>query len=316
MREITLSTFVLLALTLSGQGQQGKSLSGVFHNDWLKRGELNDYEITGDDQWRSVAGMWVEESNEPANKLLFPEQVTITCTQPEGTCQELKVTLGVMAGIVTIEGPDETIWQITSWDKHGLLASYDADPAATAVSEKCHRHVLSMSFTSGAVSTSDIPTHEKGCETFKQTDSYRLVRGGYYIDTTAGNDGNKSEKREEVLPMTLGGFLQNGPKEEQLRGVCEADETRNLLNCDMYNGLRGWTISELTIAVVWTTHENENTRDYKVPIAIAPLTTEHVTVRLGLQLPADEILKFPSGRVSASKRWHWQPVGAKGYPAK
>jgi hypothetical protein len=144
--------------------------------------------------------MWVPESSDPANALLFPEQVTITCTQPSKTCQEWKVTLEPIGGVIFLDDIDETSWQITSWDEHGLLAAYDAYPSATAVSERCHRHVLSMSFASGAVSTSDIPTHEKGCETFKQTDSYRLVRGVYYVDTTPGNDAEKPVKPDKVHP--------------------------------------------------------------------------------------------------------------------
>jgi hypothetical protein len=105
-----------------------------------------------------------------------------------------------IGGVIFLDDIDETSWQITSWDEHGLLAAYDAYPSATAVSERCHRHVLSMSFASGAVSTSDIPTHEKGCETFKQTDSYRLVRGVYYVDTTPGNDAEKPVKPDKVHP--------------------------------------------------------------------------------------------------------------------
>jgi len=51
-----------------------------------------------------------------------------------------------------------------------------------------------MDFDSGAVSVSDIPTHKKGCEMFQQTDSYRLQRGNYYVDTTPGNDADKPKK--------------------------------------------------------------------------------------------------------------------------
>jgi hypothetical protein len=200
MREIGLSAFVVLALTLGSAGQQGKSPSRAYHNDRLKRAELDDHEVIGNSQWRNVSGMWVPESNDLANELLFLEQVTINCERPTRTCKELKITLEPIGGVIFIDGVDETIWQINSWDEHGLLAAYDADPSATAVSERCHRHVLSMSFTSGAVSTSDIPTHEKGCETFKQTDSYRLIRGGYYVDTTPGNDAEKPVKTATPHP--------------------------------------------------------------------------------------------------------------------
>ena len=57
-----------------------------------------------------------------------------------------------------------------------------------------------MSFRSGSVSTSDIPTHEKGCEMFPETDTYRLVRGQYYVDTTPGNDAEKPTKPDKVHP--------------------------------------------------------------------------------------------------------------------
>jgi hypothetical protein len=200
MREIGLSAFVVLALTLGSAGQQAKSPSGVFRNDRLKRAELSDHQIMGDSQWRRVSGMWVPESNDPAHTLLFSEQVTITCTQASRTCEEWKVTLEPIVGVIFLDDIDETSWEITSWDEHGLLARYDADPSATAVSERCHRHVLSMNFASGAVSSSDIPTHEKGCEAFKVTDSYRLTRGVYYVDTTPGNDAEKPVKPARTHP--------------------------------------------------------------------------------------------------------------------
>jgi hypothetical protein len=172
----------------------GKSVSVVFSNDRLKRSGLNDYPITGDDEWRSVDGMWVPESRDPAKAIVFPEQVKIICTNSEMTCEEVKVILAPMGGVVFIESIDQTIWPITTWDAHGLLASYGPDVSALAASERCHRHVLAMTFASGAVSTSDIPTHEKGCEMFSETDSYRLTRGVYYVDTTPGNDADRPVK--------------------------------------------------------------------------------------------------------------------------
>jgi hypothetical protein len=127
---------------------------------------------------------------------------------------------------------------------------------------------------------------------------------------------HESLTQEQVLPLTFGGFLKDGPEAEQVQGVCGTDDTRNLLNCDIYNGLPGWTITEVTLVITWSPYEKENVRYYQVPIVIEPRTTEHVTVRLGLQLPPDDILKLPRGKVARSSRWHWQNAGAKGYPAK
>jgi len=172
--------------------QTAKRLAGLFHNERLKRKVDDDYSISGDNDFRGVSGIWIEESGDPSKALLFPEQVSITCTRSEMTCQEMKVTLEPTNGLVFIAGPDETIWPITSWDAHGLLASYGPEiSATTAASDRCHRHVLAMSFASGAVSTSDIPTHEKGCEAFAETNSYRLARGQYYFDSSPGNDMDK-----------------------------------------------------------------------------------------------------------------------------
>ncbi|MGB9031549.1 MAG: hypothetical protein WCC27_15620, partial [Acidobacteriaceae bacterium] len=134
-------------------------------------------------------GMWVMESSVPGNALLFPEQVRITCQRSQMTCQEMTITLSPIQGIVFVMGPEEKEWTINSWNKDGLMASNGAD--TLPLSDRCHNHVLTITFSSGAVSTSDIPTHTKRCEAFKQTDSYRLVSGGYYVDTTPGNDADK-----------------------------------------------------------------------------------------------------------------------------
>jgi hypothetical protein len=93
----------------------------------------------------------------------------------------------VVKGMMVIGDPDETDWQISSWDERGLFATYGPSKHGNN-SDNCHRHVLTMTFGSGAISTSDIPTHEKGCEIFLKTNSYRLARGNYWIDTSTGND--------------------------------------------------------------------------------------------------------------------------------
>jgi hypothetical protein len=160
------------------------------HNGRLKRDEYKDAPIVGDNEFRAVDGMWVPESNDPSKALFFPEQVNILCSHSERNCRELKVTLGAIAGMISIMDIDEKDWPIDTWDAHGLLASYGPEPSAPGSSDRCHRHVLTIAFVSGAVSTSDIPTHETGCSAFTETNSYRLARGNYYVDLTPLNDGD------------------------------------------------------------------------------------------------------------------------------
>lgn len=172
--------------------QNTKSISAFLSNDRLKRHEIEAYPIVGDNNFRVIDGVWVPESNDPSKAMVFPEQVKISCTNSNKTCQELKITLGVTQGLVEVMSIDETDWPITLWDTHGLLASYGPDTSPTAAaSDRCHSHILSMTFDSGAVSISDIPTHEKGCAMFTETNSYRLARGYYYVDTSPGNDMDK-----------------------------------------------------------------------------------------------------------------------------
>jgi hypothetical protein len=121
---------------------------------------------------------------------------------------------------------------------------------------------------------------------------------------------------EQVLPITFGGFLKDGPENETLNGVCGTDISRNLLNCDIYNGFPAWTITEVTLAVSWAPYGNGDVRYFRVPVTIQPQQSEHVTVRLGLQLPPDEVLRIPSHKAQLLQHWGWQTVGANGRPAK
>jgi hypothetical protein len=133
--------------------------------------------------------MWIPESDDPEKGLAFPEQVSINCSRyrdQAGECIELSVQLGVLPNIVGLQDPESTTYEVDSWDEAGLVAAYGGDELSP-----CRRHVLTMDFASGAVSVSDIPTHRKGCEAFVRTDSYRLVRGSYYVDTTVNNDADK-----------------------------------------------------------------------------------------------------------------------------
>jgi hypothetical protein len=69
------------------------------------------------------------------------------------------------------------------------------------------------------------------------------------------------------------------------------------------------------VAVLLAPCGEDDNRYYPVPVIIKPHTTDHVAVRLGLQLPPD-YFRQPDGKVSAFARWRWQVVGAKGHPTK
>jgi hypothetical protein len=157
-------------------------LSDLFRNARLKIKEHKQRPVDGDDGFRLASGIWLPEV--PGNDLISPEQVSISCIAADKSCTVLRARLIVNPWSVELDDPDETDFKVISWDAHGLFAAYGPDRV-----DKCHRSVLSMSFASGEVSLSDIPTHEKGCETFVNTNTYRLHQGSYYIDTTEKTDG-------------------------------------------------------------------------------------------------------------------------------
>lgn len=191
MKRHTLETLLaVLALVVCASAQQSTPLSAVFHNERLKTLVLKDSPVTGGNFERVVSGMWVSESKDPAKALVFPQQVKIICTNSDRMCKELSVTLAVTPGLVSLSDIDETEYGIDTWDTHGLIASFGGEPALS----RCQRHVLTMDFDSGGVSVSDVPTRKKDCEAFTETDSYRLVRGNYYVDTSPGNDMDKPKK--------------------------------------------------------------------------------------------------------------------------
>jgi hypothetical protein len=109
---------------------------------------------------------------------------------------------------------------------------------------------------------------------------------------------------EQYLNLTLGGFIKGGNEKQTVDGVCSTDNTRNVLNCDIYNGLPDWKITELGFAVTWKPYSDEDARVFRQRVSIAPLTTASVTFRLGTQLP------------SIQRDWGWQIVGARGVPAQ
>jgi len=181
----------MLGFCAIGMAQTNGDLAGSFHNDRLKLlNSMPDRPLVGNSQFRAVDGVWVTESSAPDKTLTLPEQVKIFCENygPEyRKCVELSVTLAPTKTLVVIQEINTQDYAIDRWDDKGLIASYGGNE----LDSKCQRHVLMMDFGSGAVTVSDIPTHMKGCEAFTTTNSYRLVRGEYYVDTTPNNDLDK-----------------------------------------------------------------------------------------------------------------------------
>jgi hypothetical protein len=105
--------------------------------------------------------------------------------------------------------------------------------------------------------------------------------------------------------------MQGGDEHQKIDGVCGTDETRNVLNCDIHNGLQDWRVTELVIRVTWAPYSEDDVRDFRQRISIAPLTTETIHVRLGAQLPTDTYLLG-----KADSHWSWLVVNAKGVPAQ
>ena len=86
-------------------------------------------------------------------------------------------------------------------------------------------------------------------------------------ESTPPHAASPKEVPEQDLKITYGGFMQNGPEDQLLDGVCGTDVTRNTVNCDIHNGLMGWNVTEITFQVV------------------APETTNNTTIVNGYQLP-------------------------------
>jgi len=177
-------------------GQQGgngsKSPIAVLHNDRLKTLTFSKPPLlmTGHHAFSVLAtGFWVPETSDPAKALVLPQQVRISCLRGTKECTEISVSLGPVPSMVLIRDLDSSNYDVDKWDQHGLTASYGGDEASP-----CQRHVLTIDFDSGAVSVSDIPTRKTGCEAFTATDSYKLVSGQYYVDTTPGNDLDRKKQ--------------------------------------------------------------------------------------------------------------------------
>jgi hypothetical protein len=123
--------------------------------------------------------------------------------------------------------------------------------------------------------------------------------------------------KDEDLGLTLGGFREGRPDEGELNGICTGDSTRTVLNCDVYNGLKGWTVSEFTLMITWYPYKDDDKRSYAEHVSIEPMETNRASIKLGLQLPSDTQLIVrgrPFGKPQT--HWGWSIVSAKGHRAR
>ena len=119
---------------------------------------------------------------------------------------------------------------------------------------------------------------------------------------------------EQDLPITLGGFIHNGPEDQKLDGQCGTNITRDALQCDVHNGLMPWNITELTFQVIRNSDPETEHHYYRERVSIGSLQTETVNIKLGIQLPADTRYTISKGKPIVSSHWNWLIVGAKGTP--
>jgi hypothetical protein len=129
------------------------------------------------------------------------------------------------------------------------------------------------------------------------------------------DDPTPKEVPEQDLKLTFGGFRQNGPQDQLVDGVCGTDVTRNNVDCDVHNGLMDWNVTEVTFQIIRNGDEQQHY--YRQQVSIPPLQTQHVSIRLGMQLPADDYVKFrgkPGGQTVS--HWSWLIVQGRGKPLK
>ncbi|MBZ5682236.1 MAG: hypothetical protein LAO24_19255 [Acidobacteriia bacterium] len=131
-------------------------------------------------------------------------------------------------------------------------------------------------------------------------------------DGAPSAESSPKAKPEQDLAITFGGFVQNGPEDQLLDGQCQANLTRDVLQCDMHNGLMKWNITEIAFQVIRTGDREDERHYYRQRISIAPLQTETVTIKLGMQLPADTRVSIKGGTARTLTHWQWLVVGAKG----
>lgn len=131
---------------------------------------------------------------------------------------------------------------------------------------------------------------------------------------SAQKSGSQTDA-EQDLRITLGGFQEGHPDEGTVEGVCTPDLTRTMLDCDIYNGLVGRAVTELKLVITWSPYKEGDKRFYSQRVSIEPLKTEHVSIRLGLQLPPDDPPFMRRGRRVGPRlqHWGWLIASAKGH---
>jgi len=114
---------------------------------------------------------------------------------------------------------------------------------------------------------------------------------------------------ERDLKITLGGFLKGGNEQQTIDGVCGTEPARNVVNCDIYNGLPNWKLTEVVICITWYPYSESEIRYFRQRVSIFPLTTASLSMRIGAQLPADTSI---FGKTQ--QHWSWLVFSAKGIP--
>jgi hypothetical protein len=131
-------------------------------------------------------------------------------------------------------------------------------------------------------------------------------------DSPRASSAKPEPEPEQDLAITFGGFIQNGPEDQLLDGQCSANLSRDVLQCDIHNGLMKWNVTEITFQVIRTGDPDNEHHYYRERASIASLQTETITIKLGMQLPADTYFKMRNGEVKNMRHWQWLIVGAKG----
>jgi hypothetical protein len=106
---------------------------------------------------------------------------------------------------------------------------------------------------------------------------------------------------EQDLQITFGGFMKGGGENEKIEGTRRSIEAGNVLDCDIYNGLPRWRVTEIVIRVSWAPYSAGDVRDFRQHVSITPLTTAALNLRLATQLPGT--------------RWGWLVLSAKSIPS-